>query len=218
MPVRFQSDKMLPGYANVVSLTGKASVTLGDANYTFHEMHADTFIGIATKSNTLLLNGDYVAATTSAAANRIVGRDNSSNIYANYFIGTATKAQYADLAENYLADADYEPGTVLIFGGDNEVTISLVSDDVRIAGVVSTKPAYLMNDSLNNGTPIALKGRVPCAVVGPVKKGDILISSDTPGAAKAVPAGILPHSLCIVGRSLETNAEEKVKYVEIFVG
>ena len=48
----------------------------------------------------------------------------SGNVNASYFVGTATQAQYADLAEKYIPDADYEPGTVLIIGGNEEVTVT----------------------------------------------------------------------------------------------
>ena len=80
-----------------------------------------------------------------------------------------TTARYADLAENYLADAEYEVGTVLIFGGDKEVTVTTaMKDDTRVAGVVSENPGYLMNSKLEgeNVTAVALQGRVPVKVVG----------------------------------------------------
>lgn len=84
----------------------------------------------------------------------------------------------ADLAENYQADRHYNPGTVLMFGGDQEVTAAEVNTS-RIAGVVSTSPAQLLNGALNGPgvVAIALVGRVPCMVVGPVAKGDIMVSA-----------------------------------------
>jgi hypothetical protein len=84
----------------------------------------------------------------------------------------------ADLAENYEADKVYNPGTVLMFGGDNEVTLASINT-TAVAGVVSTDPAQVMNGSLtgHNVVALALKGRVPCNVIGPVKKGDLLISA-----------------------------------------
>ena len=108
-----------------------------------------------------------------------------NTMYANVFDGVATSAQYADLAENYLADDSYEVGTVLIFGGDAEVTITGIKDDTRVAGVVSQKPAYLMNSELQGDhvTAVALTGRTPVKVVGIVQKGDLLVSSTKPGYA-----------------------------------
>lgn len=104
-------------------------------------------------------------------------------VYATTFSGTATTAQYADLAEMYSADADYEPGTVLVFGGEEEVTVTNRYADSRVAGVVSTAPAYLMNSGLETGVAIALRGRVPVKVIGQVAKGDLLVASVTPGYA-----------------------------------
>jgi len=98
--------------------------------------------------------------------------------------GTATSAQYADLAEKYATDQEYDPGTVLVFGGDAEVTQTTTSDDSRVVGIVSTDPAYMMNSEAE-GQYIALTGRVPCKVVGPVSKGDLMVTADLPGHAVA---------------------------------
>ena len=102
----------------------------------------------------------------------------SSSAWYGTLYGLATQAKYADLAENYQADAHYAPGQVLEFGGDKEVTIAS-SDTKRVAGVVSTNPAHLMNGGLtgNNVVPLALTGRVPCNVIGPVSKGDLMVSA-----------------------------------------
>ena len=83
---------------------------------------------------------------------------------------------YADLAEKYLADQEYPCGTVVVVGGDKEITAA--SPGSKPIGVVSTAPAYLMNSALEGGTPIALKGRVPVLVKGPVNKGDHLIAGE----------------------------------------
>jgi len=108
-----------------------------------------------------------------------------ANIYATLFRGTATESYYADLAENYLGDAEYEPGTVLVFGGSAEVTTTDIRSDRRVAGVVSTNPAHLMNSQLEGTyvTAIALQGRVPCKVIGRVNKGDMLVAAAIPGYA-----------------------------------
>lgn len=93
---------------------------------------------------------------------------------------TAASALYADIAERYEADAVYEPGTVLMLGGEKEVTLACYSATTAVAGIVSTKPAYMLNSEAGNDEThpyIALKGRVPCKVCGPVKKGDLLVSS-----------------------------------------
>ena len=108
----------------------------------------------------------------------------SGTVTANLFDGTATSARYADLAEKYKADDNYEPGTVVCFGGEHEVTACEQEAHHAVAGVISTDPAYMMNSDAE-GLYVALCGRVPCKVVGPVNKGDLLVSSDVKGHAKA---------------------------------
>jgi hypothetical protein len=121
-----------------------------------------------------------VASTNTGSGTLVVtgGIGVTGNVVAGgTFQGTATSAQYADLAENYLADAAYEPGTVLEFGGSAEVTLAEDSTR-RVAGVVSTAPAHLMNSHLQgeNVVALALTGRVPCKVRGRIRKGDMLVS------------------------------------------
>ena len=120
-----------------------------------------------------------------------IDTDNSHFVYnpsthtltCGVFSGTATTARYADLAENYLADQEYPVGTVMSIGGDAEVTASSIVNQHSVLGVVSDKPAYLMNSELEGGTTVALKGRVPVKVIGKVKKGDRLAPSTEPGLA-----------------------------------
>jgi hypothetical protein len=94
------------------------------------------------------------------------------------FYGVSTQAKYADLAENYQADAHYDAGTVLEFGGTQEVTIA-TEGTRRVAGVVSTNPAHLMNGGLSgqNVVALALQGRAPCKVTGPIQKGDLMVAA-----------------------------------------
>ena len=116
------------------------------------------------------------------------------------FQGTATSAQYADLAERYTSDTIYEPGTVVSFGGDAEVTMSTESMDSRIAGVVSTNPGFLMNDGLEGtNVAVALTGRVPVKVTGTIRKGDMLVSAGE-GYAKAEAN---PRLGSVIGKALE---------------
>ena len=109
-------------------------------------------------------------------------------MYANTFNGTATAAQYADLAERYASEEVLEPGTVVEFGGEKEIVASEDENSHRVAGVVSTNPAHLMNADAGDDDShpaIALAGRVPVKVVGPVYKGDLLVTSGRKGLAKA---------------------------------
>ena len=140
-----------------------------------------------------------------------------ANIYANRFVGTATEAFYADLAENYLGDAEYEPGTLLIFGGDQEVTTTSTKGDHRVAGVVTTNPAHLMNSALEGDhvVGIALQGRVPCKVIGKVRKGDMLIASAIPGYAMV---NNNPGVGTVVGKALENKDTTDRGVIEVVVG
>ena len=140
----------------------------------------------------------------------------SGNVTAAYFSGTATQALYADLAENYEADDNYAPGTVLIFGGEAEVTIATKSHDTRVAGIVSTNPAYLMNKE-NGNTTIGLTGRVPCQVKGPVDKGTLLVTSETPGVAQALNDAYYKPG-CKIGKSMGKIDNSSVAVIEVAVG
>jgi hypothetical protein len=119
---------------------------------------------------------------------------------------TATSAYYADLAERYEADQIYDEGTVLIIGGEKEVTTTDIYGHTSVAGVVSKTPAYRMNSNAgpNSTHPyIALKGRVPCKVYGKIQKGDRLVTSQEPGYA-TVDDGTNPFA-GLVGIALEDN-------------
>jgi len=132
---------------------------------------------------------------------------------------TATAAQYSDLAERYEADSAMEPGDVVKIGGEKEITKTTTENDADVFGVISTDPAFKMNaDAGTDGSHpyVALSGRVPCKVEGPVSKGQRLVSSTTPGVAKGVTDTTTP--LSIVGRALETKTDDGISIVEIVVG
>lgn len=143
-----------------------------------------------------------------------------ATIYATTFSGEASSALYADLAEKYVADRYYEPGTVMVFGGEREVTESMLDYETAVAGVVSTKPAYLMNSEQQGEfvVDIALVGRVPCKVMGPVFKGSVLVTSEHAGVAMAIDnKKFVPG--CIIGRAMEDHREEGIiKIIEVSVG
>lgn len=155
------------------------------------------------------LNG--FASATSATANTIARRDASGNLTANVFSGTATAANYADLAEKYLTDNDYEVGTVVMVGGDKEVTACTFG--TRAVGVISGNPAYMMNSGLEGGQYVALKGRVPVKVTGSVKKGDRMIASNA-GVAVAGTHHTTADTFAI---ALESNDSTDIKLVECLV-
>jgi len=140
-----------------------------------------------------------------------VGNIGTSSTYFNTVFAQATSAQYADLAENYVADADYAPGTVVVFGGEAEITISGFAADERVAGVISTHPAHLMNAG-QPGLPVALRGRVPVLVIGPVFKGDSLVTSDTSGHAQSVGRD-RSYAQAVFAKAIETNTSPGEKII-----
>ena len=168
-----------------------------------------------TGSSLTVLTGTITGGNIVNGNGNGIGNIGSSTVYFNTGFLKATTAQYADLAELYVADAIYTPGTVLDFGGANEVTLSSVASSARIAGVVSTNPAHLMNSMLQNNTalPIALQGRVPTSVTGTVRKGDMMVSAGN-GFAQACSA---PGMGTVIGKAL-ADFDGVSGTIEIVVG
>jgi hypothetical protein len=179
-----------------------------------------TSVNIPTSGGQVLITvgGSPSIAFTSTGINNLfgngIGNIGNSSGYFNTVFAKATSAQYADLAEVYDSDQDYAPGTVLIFGGDREVTQSTQSHDPRVAGVVSTEPAYLMN-SAQQGVAVALVGKTPCRVIGPVTKGDLLVTASIPGTAQKMREWV-PGA--VMGKSLENLNDGEEAIIQIVAG
>jgi hypothetical protein len=205
-PLKLVGNDILPGSNNISNI--------GSSSFTYNTVYADVFEGKATKANTLKVGTEYYSASVGEAdlgpANTIAVRDASGNLNATLFQGVATTARYADLAEKYLADAEYEKGTVVCVGGEKEVTASTWGS--RAIGAVSTNPAYMMNSDLEGGTYIALKGRVPVKVIGSIKKGDQLIAANDGCAMMAV-----PHASGVFAVALESSDDTGIKLVECLI-
>ena len=178
----------------------------------------------ATNSDNLKVGSLYFSATVDTAnsgtPNTIAARDLDGNINAVYFQGTATSALFADLAEKYLADQEYETGTVVMVGGEAEVTACDLGE--RAFGAVSASPAFMMNEGLVGGTYIALKGRVPVKTIGAVKKGDRLVAAGNGCAGVSsvilrnltIKASAFPDTFAI---ALESSDDEGVKLIEAII-
>lgn len=135
----------------------------------------------------------------------------------NILTTIASSALYADLAERYEADNEYEYGTVVVIGGQKEITLTHKHADVSVLGVVSKKPAYMMNSDAGPDKThpyIALRGRVPCKVLGNIKKGELLVTSSYPGFAEKMKDTDNPNA--VLGRALE-NFEGVKGLIEIVV-
>jgi len=147
-----------------------------------------------------------------------------NQIYAERFEGRALEAEYADIAEMYNTGESLPPGTLVEIHDMGEMRPAQLDTAHMAIGVVSTQPAFLLNRSADPEThsKVALLGRVPCLVDGPIKKGDWLMASENPGVAIPVSYETikeLPHlMLCTVGRSLETCSNPDTRMVEIIIG
>jgi hypothetical protein len=205
-----------------VAAPGIATIPVRD---TAGNIYANQFIGTVEKSDKTFIDASntttdpawsgstlstqYRTAKLLATPYSIAARDASANITANIFNGTATAARYADLAEKYLADQECETGTVVMIGGNAEVTPCKAGS--RAIGVVSANPAYMMNSELEGGIYIALKGRVPVKVIGSVKKGDRLTAGNN-GCAVAV-----DECKDVFAVALQSSNDEGVKVIEALV-
>lgn len=159
-------------------------LNLSGDTLTVNTLIASTITGTASIASTLSLTADnstnaanFLTFAGAATGNQALKTDTSLtyNPSTNVLSTTATQAQYADLAEIYETDRLYDIGTVVMVGGNKEVTECFVGN--RVVGVISEKPAFLMNAKAE-GQPIALKGRVKVKVVGTVKKGDELVAGN----------------------------------------
>jgi hypothetical protein len=172
--------------------------------------------GNITIGQSLTVNTGNVAAAIINGAGNGFGNIGQSGLSFNTAFVRATSAQYADVAEKYLADAAYAPGTVLHFGGEYEVSQCNTDACTKVAGVVSTNPAYIMNDGIQGDhvVSLALLGRVPCKVEGTVQRGDMMVSAGN-GRARAEAN---PKLGTVIGKALESWApytdEDTGKLVE----
>jgi len=194
---------------NIMPVTN-ATYAIGNASVGWKTVHVT---GNVTGGN--LITAGLVSAISFAKT----GVDGTGNIGQtdNAFDtvhATATSAQYADLAEKYEADAEIEPGTVVHFGGEKEVSTCDIDHCTKVAGVVSTDPAYRMNERLDaeHTVFVALTGRVPCKVTGSVQKGDMMVSAGN-GMARAEAS---PTYGAVIGKALE-NWEGGEGVIEVVI-
>jgi hypothetical protein len=126
------------------------------------------------------------------------------------------QATYSDIAECYEADKEYAPGTVVKIGGDKEITATDRAVDEDVFGVISTQPAYVLNSS-HEGLylPVVLIGRVPVRVIGPVKRGERMVSSNIAGVARAIKDSEKGCKVVSFGRVLVDDDDTNERLLEV---
>jgi len=203
---------------NSTDATNKSYVDAATVGQTAAQLLASikTVDGSGSGLDADLLDGQ--TRNSAAVALTVASRDVSGDLFANIFQGTATTAQYADLAERFESNEVLAPGTVVELGGTAE--IQAVQSDLtdNVFGVISTNVAYLMNSEAGSNEthpPVALSGRVPVRVVGEINKGDRLVSAGN-GLARAASINEIT-AFNVIGRSLENKSTVTEGTVEAIV-
>jgi len=194
--------------ANHIANTATYSAAYYWANGTIFST-GTTFSGGTITSSTVPSSNNSISL--GSASNQYFANIYANNHYGTSFFGTSTTAKYADLAEKYLPDADYDVGTVMMVGGAAEIT-KHSGAKVRAIGVISAYPAYKMNSDLDGGVYVALKGRVPVKVVGPVTKGQSLI-----GTAHGLAVAQTDDSQWMFGIALEDYSDSGIGLIEAII-
>ena len=201
-------------YGDLINRPGLSAVATSGSYTDLADKPILNFIPITGSAS---LTGSLTPAVT-AISDMGTSSKRWNNIYAETFNGTATRAQYADVAERFEADAVYKPGTVVSLGGTKEITASLGDASEDVFGVISTSPAHLMNAEAGTDTThpaVAIGGRVPVNVVGPVAKGQRLVSAGN-GLARGADRNEITN-LNVIGRSLETKTTSDIGNIEAIV-
>lgn len=201
-PIRLQTGSLL------------TTPSLGSLEFDGNQLYITLDVnGVPTRS---VIAAGTSGGNTAAVPNTLALRDASSDIYANVFHGVATSARYADLAERYATDTPVSPGDVVILGGKKEITLSTRANDPMVFGVISTNPAVRLNEDAGTDKThpfVAMVGRVPCKVIGPVKKGERLVTSDQKGVAMAASDPSQP--LIPFARALVDKETEGIELIEV---
>ena len=199
------------GATNRVSVAGAPTSSLHIATKAYVDSTVSGAGALATSGGTMtgniLISGSVDIGTS---GNRV------GTVFATTFNGTATTAKYADLAENFVPDNSYAPGTVVALGGVEEITAVNEELSDKVFGVVSSQPAYLMNSEQEDGAPVAVAGRVPVRVTGRINKGDRLVSAGN-GLARAVSSEESINAFNVIGRAIQTKNTIQEGTIEAFV-
>jgi len=217
---------LAPNQSNVVIATTTGANITGTLNATGNIDGGNLrTAGVITATGNITGGNLSVSTGTVSVGNIVntnangVGNIGSPSLFFNVVDARATSAQYADLAEMYQAVKQLDAGQVVEFGGSAEIQKTAASHSVRIAGIVSSNPSYIMNAGMDlpNTTAVALTGRVPCYVTGTIRKGDRLVSSDIPGVATVLDVARYQPG-CIIGKAIEAYDSQEIGRIEVAVG
>ena len=204
----------------------KISVTTATSSVNFQNQTQDANIALVVNdggvtTTAMLVNGATsqvgVLGITNLNASG-VGNIGAAGAVFNTVFATATTALYADVAERFAADDEYEAGTVVELGGTAEITKADDELSENVFGVISTRAAYLMNAGAGTDSthpPIAMTGRVPVRVTGSIRKGDRLVAAGN-GLARAARSGEAT-AFNVIGRALEAKQSEEIGTIEAIV-
>lgn len=207
------------GYTQVHGFNSQVGILIGDGSLaadkrTFYDNDGHTF-----RTQNGLSNAPIVCSSVQAVALTTGAASTAGTVTGTWTLTASSRwqATYADLAEYYQGDQEYPVGTVLVFGGDNEVTLSHVRADHRVAGVVSENAAFIMNEACPGiKVLVALQGRVPVRVVGKISKGDLIITSGIPGVGISTGGNARPGT--IIGKALADYDSDHIGTIEVAVG
>jgi hypothetical protein len=200
----------IAGAATIGQTLGVTGATT--LNSTLAVTAGSTFTGAVAVNNTLTVQAGQALVTNNITTG---GSGTAGTMTGTWTLsaGSRFQATYADLAERYKSDENYEPGTVLMIGGEAEVTVATLKGKNKLAGIVSTNPAYVLNAMEQGSVIIGLAGRVPCFVVGKIEKGDMLTISAIPGVATST-----EEPIAVIGRALENYDSNEVGMIEVMIG
>jgi len=201
----------IDGATSRVTVAGDPTANLGVAT----KQYVDNSISAGGATSPLLADGSVQiqgVLIPDGSGTRNLG--SSGAPFATIY-GESTSAQYADVAEMFAPDTQYTPGTIVALGGAAEITAANEELAEDVFGVIRTSPAYLMNNALADGQPVAVAGRVPVRVVGVINKGDRLVSAGKGLARAAAPSEAT--SFNVIGRALQSKTTVEEGTVEAFV-
>ena len=196
--------------SGTVGILNNAGLSVG-VNSDFRVSVAGTAVTVANQTS----NGNINFSVNKAGTPTTVMTINGAT---GVITGNQIDANYADMAERFAADLEYEAGTVVELGGSAEITIAAQDLSETVFGVISTHAAYLMNGRAGtNAThpPVAMTGRVPVKCIGIIHKGDRLVSAGN-GQARAVKTGEAT-AFNVIGRALQDKLDAGNGTVEAIV-